>query len=76
MPPVHSLHSGDLPRRIRALMADQAITVSALARNLGWERTRVHRRIHGWTPITIDELIKLADALHVPVSELLAERAA
>ena len=76
MPPIQSVHSGSVPPKIQALMAERSLSLSALARTLGWDRARTHRRVYGWTRLSIDELHELAAALGVNVHDLLDERAA
>lgn len=58
-------------RAISALLEQRGITQTELARRLGWERMRVHRRLTAGTPIAVGELEQIAAVLDVPIADLL-----
>lgn len=61
--------------QLRAEMARREVTATQLAGRLNVSDMWVSRRLRGNTPIAIDELERIAQALDMPVSVLL-ERAA
>jgi len=65
-------------RAIQDLLNERRINKSELARQLGWGRMQVHRRLNGEADLTVAELEEIAAVLDVPVSYLLpaAERVA
>lgn len=63
---------------INAILSEQGISRTELARRLDWERMQVVRRLTPGkyrTDLTITELEKIAAALDVPVSQLLPSEA-
>ena len=60
---------------INAILDEQGISRTELARRLGWERMTVVRRLAPGskytTDLTVPELEKIAAALGVPVTQLL-----
>jgi len=53
---------------IRAEMARQQMTQTTLAKELGVVRQWLYRRLSGETPLTIDDVANIAQALGVPAS--------
>lgn len=70
---VDNPEAGSLPElvgaEIRAEMARQRITQTALAERLGWVQQRLSRRLTGEVPMRLDELQQIADALRAPVTQ-------
>lgn len=66
----------DTSAHIRAEMARQKVSGRELARRLGETPMWVQRRAAGTSPITVDDLNRIAAALHVPASTLLGDRGA
>jgi transcriptional regulator with XRE-family HTH domain len=62
--------------QIRAEMARQELTAGQLAARLGVSDMWVSRRLRGLTPIAVDELEQIANALNLPVSIFLERSAA
>jgi transcriptional regulator with XRE-family HTH domain len=58
-------------KEIRAEMARQRISQTALAEYLGRNQTYVSYRLTGKTPLTLTEVEEFADALRVQVDRLL-----
>lgn len=58
-------------RRLRGLLAEQRITASALAREMGMKQSSISRRLVGDTPLTLDELSQIAEILGITEVELL-----
>lgn len=56
---------------VRAHIARQRITGVELAKRMGASQRYVSRRLKGDTPIDVDDLVRIADALDVPVTDLL-----
>jgi len=64
-------------RAIRDLLDERGINKTEFARQLGWGRMQVHRRLAGEADLTIAEVEHIADVLDVPVTYFLsAERVA
>jgi transcriptional regulator with XRE-family HTH domain len=61
---------------IRAELARKQIPQSRLAAVLGISEVGVSRRMRGETPLDINELVKIAGFLGVPVSQFMPEIAA
>ena len=57
---------------IRAELGRQNKTRAALAREMDVTEMWVSRRVNAQTPITVDDLTRIADALAVPAVELMA----
>lgn len=59
---------------VRAAMGRQRPALSGvkLAARLGWNRQAMQRRLSGAVAFTSEELVQVAEALHVPVATLLA----
>lgn len=60
---------------VRAELARQALTQQELADRLGLTQWWVSRRVTGLTPIGAAELVRIAEALNVPVIQFLAASA-
>ena len=58
-------------RAIRDLLEERGINKTEFARQLGWGRMQVHRRLNGESDLTVMELEAIAAALNVPLSHLL-----
>lgn len=58
---------------IRAAMAKRKISNAQMAEALGKDGTTVSRKLHGGIPITVPELIKIADLLGMSPADLLGE---
>lgn len=56
---------------LRAELGRQNINRVELARRLGVERNWVHYRFSGETPLRLDDLQRIADALGVSIAQLL-----
>lgn len=56
---------------IRIELARKDLTQAALAEELGWSPMSLSKRLRGITPITTEHLQQLADALEVPVEDLI-----
>lgn len=56
---------------IQALMSEQGINQSELARRLGWGRMQVQRRLSGDAALTVTDLEEFAAVLGVPPARLL-----
>lgn len=54
-------------------MGRKRISISALAKSTHMPRTTLSRKLAGESAISIDELSALADALDIPLSELIAD---
>jgi len=71
------MHGGPVSQavagRIRAELAYQRKTGADLARYLGLKQAALSRRITGYTPIDVDELVGIATFLDVDVAELLTD---
>ena len=65
-----ALHVG---LEVRANMARNQVTQSALAHALDLSQAAVYRRLTGQVPFNVEELATVADHLGVTVVELLAE---
>lgn len=59
--------------RVRDAMKDKKVSQHALARQLGVTQTTVYRRLNGEVAFSIDMLVKIADILETPLSELLKD---
>ena len=60
---------------IRAEMARQSITQSELARRVSWAQSQLSKRLNGVVFFRADELERIADALGVPLHQLMSPRA-
>jgi hypothetical protein len=58
---------------IRIEMLRQTISTSELAERLGQTYLWTHRRLKNETPFLLEDLPKFADALRVPMAQLLVE---
>lgn len=56
--------------RIRVSLAKKNLKQTDLAQRLGWSETMISRRIRGLIPISTDDLDEIAQALEIPVDEL------
>ena len=65
----------DTPQTIREAMTSAGVTQTALAERLGLTQPAVSARLAGRTPITVDELQIIADALGVEPADLLGRAA-
>lgn len=61
---------------IQSLLDEREISKSELARQLGWGRMQVVRRLSGDAELSVAELQEIARALEVPVSQLLPDEVA
>jgi transcriptional regulator with XRE-family HTH domain len=68
-------HSQALAANLRAELARQRISGRELSRLLGENVSWTHRRLAGAQEITVDDLYRIAQVLHVPVGVLLGEAA-
>lgn len=68
--------SREVAGEIRALLARRQASGKQLASHLGMSQFAISRRLRGETPFSIDELAAAAEFLGVPMSDLVAERAA
>lgn len=59
-----------LQMRIRVVMLEKNVTQDELGRRLGWVQTMVSRRLTGKTPISAEDVVRIADALEVTVQDL------
>lgn len=62
-----------IAKRVRDAMKDKKVSQHALARKLGVTQTTVYRRLNGEVAFSIDMLVKIADILETPLSELLKD---
>ncbi|MCL2453750.1 MAG: helix-turn-helix domain-containing protein [Micrococcales bacterium] len=69
-----SSDSGAIEAISRA-MSEAGVSQSRLARRLGTTQQSVSRRLAGKTPISVPELLLIADELGVPASALLGDSA-
>lgn len=60
-----------IAREVRVEMVRQELSQQALAERLGWDQRRVSRRLTGEVPFGAVELVEVATALGVPVTQLL-----
>lgn len=58
---------------VRAEVARQRKTQAQLAGRLGITQQAMSRRLHGFTPFSVDELAIVADEVGVTVSSLIGE---
>lgn len=58
---------------VRAALAREQITRSAVAKHLGHSRAAMTRRLSGEIPLNVNELAALAVLLDVPVSTFLPD---
>lgn len=58
-------------RRLRGLLAEQRISASAVAREIGISQASMSRRTTGLAPLTLDELSQIAAVLGIPEQRLL-----
>jgi len=58
---------------IRVLLARRNITASELARRIGMTQRSMSRRITGEKAIDVDDLGRIAEALDVPIADLLPQ---
>ncbi|TDC01859.1 XRE family transcriptional regulator [Micromonospora fluostatini] len=56
---------------LRARLARERISVTALARRLGWSQSYLARRVDGRVAFDLDDLEKVADELGIHVADLL-----
>lgn len=61
---------------VRAELARQGLSQSALAGMLGWSQVTVSRRLRSAGQFTVGELEQVSQALNVSLSELTSPRAA
>lgn len=58
---------------VRAEMGRQGLSVSGLAQAGGFSTVQLSRRLNGRVAWTVDDLSEIADALDVPLSQLLPD---
>ena len=63
-------------RAIQGLLDERGINKSDFARQLGWGRMQVHRRLNGEADLTVAEIEHIADVLGVQVTSLLSTEVA
>jgi len=56
---------------VRAEIARRSLSGAKVARDLGWSRSGLHRRLTGAQPFDIDQLSRLADYLGITVTQLI-----
>jgi transcriptional regulator with XRE-family HTH domain len=56
---------------VRAELARHRISGRELGRAIGWSLGTTSRRLNGRSPITVDELSRIAGFIGVPLSDLL-----
>lgn len=56
---------------VRVLLARRRLSASELARQIGVTQPYISRRLTGDTPFDVDDLERIADALDVPISDLM-----
>jgi transcriptional regulator with XRE-family HTH domain len=66
----------DVAGNVRAELARQRRSQRELQQHLGISRVTLYRRLSGESPFDVDELRKIAELLHVSVSDLLGEERA
>jgi transcriptional regulator with XRE-family HTH domain len=59
---------------VRAVMARQGCTQTALAERIERDQHFISRRLSGKVPFAVDELAAIATALDVPLTDLLGEQ--
>lgn len=65
--------NADVAAKVRGVLAEKQIRQGEVAQTLNLSRMAVSRRLAGETPFTAEELIKIGDAAHVPVSVFFGE---
>lgn len=58
---------------VRALFARRQISARRVALSLGWTENYMSRRLTGKIPLDVNDLVALAGALDVPVTEFFAK---
>ena len=66
------LRDDTVNRRLKALMRQKKLKQTTLAEKSGIAYQSLHRAVNGRRPVYADELLPLAEALGVELSELLA----
>lgn len=64
---------------VRAELARRRISGREIGRALGWSLGTTSRRLNGLSPLTVDELARIADYMGIPAADLMPtapERAA
>jgi transcriptional regulator with XRE-family HTH domain len=56
---------------IRAEIGRQQRSSASLARELGWSKMYLSRRLSGEMPLNLVDVERIADALHVPIRQLM-----
>lgn len=56
---------------IRAELARRRLSGRKLGRAIGWSLGTTSRRLNGQSPITVDELTRIAAFIGIPVTDLL-----
>lgn len=59
---------------VRAELARHRISGRKLGREIGWSLGTTSRRLNGQSPITVDELTRIAGFIGVPLTALLPEQ--
>jgi len=67
--PLHVTAMGE----VRAHMARERITATALAELLSVNTPWVTRRLNGQTPVTLEDLDRICAALGIPVTDVLCD---
>lgn len=67
--------NAQIGRNVAAEMRRRGVTQTALAQVLATSQTAVSARLTGKTPFKIDELVRVAAHLDIPLGDLLATEA-
>lgn len=67
--------TAEVAARVRSKAAEQRVSVRALATKVGMDYSSMLRRTRGDVPLTIPELISIANALGVDVAALMPKKA-
>ena len=70
---VRGTYADQVAAEVRAHAARRRVTVSTLARKTDVSIASMSRKMNGHQPFSLDELAGVAQALHVPIGDLLPE---
>ena len=70
-PPMSERRSSEVPNYIRAWREHRAMTLEQVAEKIGYEKMTLSRWERGQRVVTVDQLQKIADALHCALYDLL-----
>lgn len=68
----YSTHAQRVADNIRAEVARRKLSQVKLAEQVGIRQQALSRRLNGTTPFRIDELVRIAAVLDIPLAELVA----